>query len=41
MADIIKKRLEKCSRLCAFAMITKDGEVAVGVPQNDKSSQAA
>ena len=61
MADIFKKRLEKCSRLmkageldvilldkpanlfyltgdgrlCAFAMITKDGEVALGVPQTD------
>lgn len=61
MADIFKKRLEKCSRLmkageldvlllarpanmfyltgdgrlCAFAMITKDGDVALGVPQTD------
>ncbi len=61
MADIFKKRLEKCSRLmkaeeldvlllakpanmfyltgdgrlCAFAMITKDGEAALGVPRTD------
>ena len=67
MADIFKKRLEKCrrlmkaaeidvlllarpanmfyltgdGRLCAYAIITKDGEVAPGVPQTDKSSRAA